>query len=128
MKKKILLLAALCLPLVALRATEPEALNIVRINAAMASTLLNEVQRITFNEEETIMSLNLTDETSKDFALVDVQYLAFGAYSAEDGTLTEVPDTQDSMLDTRGVQKVLENGCIYIIQNGIRYNILGIRL
>ncbi len=125
--KKILLLFGVCLLHATIYAAEPEALNIVRTDATISSTLLDDVQRITFNEEETMMTITKTDEVTKDFALLDIQYLMFGAYSAENDTPTGIADcvVRNAESDTR---KVLENGNLIIIKNGIRYSVLGIRL
>ncbi len=126
MKRKLLLLLAVVSIGTTVWATDPEAINVVRTDAAISSTLLDDVQLITFNEEETIMTIIETDATTHDFPLVDVSKVVFGAYVPEDNPNTEVETPVLEVSD--GVRKVLENGHLIIIKDGVRYNVLGIRL
>ncbi len=126
MKTKLLLWLAVASISTAAWASEPEALNVHQTDATILSTQLDNVQTITFNDKETIMTLTETDHTTQDFALVDIQYVTFGTYIPQDNPSTRVETPYIASPD--GVQKVLENGQLIIIKNGVRYSVLGIRL
>ncbi len=133
MRKPILFFCSLLLSLAAWATpyvgseSMPEAVNVHHFDATIHSTMLDNVQSITFNDDETIMTLTETDATTQDFALVDILYVAFGAYISQDNPSTPI-ETTPYIVSPDGVQKVLENGQLIIIKNGVRYSVLGVRL
>ncbi len=124
--KQLLLTFCLLVGCVVAFATEPEAVNVVRTDATVSSTLLDNVQYIVFSADKQTMTILETDETEKDYALDLVRKVVFGAYISADNTPT--PMEPLSPAERQGVHKVLENGQVVIIKDGVRYNVLGMRM
>ncbi len=103
----------------------PEALNVHRLDATIRSTMLDNVQTIRFCDDETEMLIHTIDQQSLTHSIPDILKVTFGDYLA-DNESTRVETLSHSVSDN--TRKVLENGQLIIIQNGVKYNILGIRL
>ncbi len=108
-----------------LPAAEPNTMYVYHTNGTVFSASLDEQVVLRFLEDN--MHLSILQEDPMPWLIADVQKITFGVEETTD-TPTEVPDIRDSLLDTRDVQKVLENGQVVIIKNGVRYSVLGIRL
>ncbi len=127
MKTKLLLWLAVASISTATWASEPEALNVHRSDATIRSTMLDNIQTIRFSDDETEMLIWTVDQQALTQSIPDILKVTFGDYLANN-EVTDVPDTRDLILDTRDVRKVLENGQVVIIKNGVRYNVLGVQL
>ncbi len=124
MTKKILLWLVVASISTAVWATEPEALNVHRSDVTIRSTMLDNIQTIRFSDDETEMLIYTVDQQSLSHSLPEILKLTFGDYLADNET-TRVEMPLASPNDTR---KILENGNLVIIKNGVRYSILGMRL
>ncbi len=103
----------------------PEALNVHRLDATIRSTMLDNVQTIRFSVDETEMVVWTVDQQALTHGIPDILKVTFGDYLAE----TETTQVETSfMASPNYTRKVLENDQLIIIQNGVRYSVLGIRL
>ncbi len=125
MKTKLLLWLAVASVSTAVWATEPEAVNVHRWDATIRSTMLENVQNICFSDDETQMLINTVDKQSITHSLSDILKVTFGEYLANDDT---TPVEAQDIVSPNDVQKVIENGQLIIIKNGVRYSVLGVRL
>ncbi len=125
MKTKFLLWLAVASISTAAWATKPEALNVHRLDATIRSTMLDNIQTIRFSLDETEMLIHTVDQQSLTHSLPEILKVTFGDYLADDET-TRVETLSHSVSDN--THKVLENGQLVIIKNGVRYSVLGIRL
>ncbi len=125
MIKKLLLSLGLLVTSTVAFTTTPEALNVVRKNASISSAYLTNVRNITFDALSKTMNVLEKDDTEQYFSLPDIRKVMFGAYILSD----DLPTIVDSIPERdNGVQKVLENGQVIIVRDGVRYNVLGMRL
>ncbi len=125
MKTKLLLWLAVASISTAAWATEPKALNVHRLDATIRSTMLDNVQTIRFSEDETEMLIWTIDQQALTNSIPDILKVTFGDYQADNET---TPVEKPYIVSPNDTRKVLENGQLVIIQNGVRYNVLGIRL
>ncbi len=125
MKTKLLLWLAVASISTAAWASEPEALNVHRMDATISSILLDNIQTIRFSEDETKMLIQTFDQQTVTQSIPKIFKVTFGDYLADNETTCVETPYIASPDDTR---KVIENGQLIIIQNGVRYNVLGIRL
>ncbi len=102
-----------------------EALNVHRLDATIRSTMLDNIQTIRFSEDETEMLIQTVDQQSLTHSIPDILKVTFGDYLANNET---TPVETPYIASPDKIQKVIENGQLVIIQNGIKYNVLGIRL
>ncbi len=102
----------------------PEALNVHRLDATIRSTMLDNVQTIRFCDDETEMLIHTIDQQSLTHSIPDILKVTFGDYLADN----ESTRVEPYIASPDKIQKVIENGQLVIIQNGVKYNVLGIRL
>ncbi len=107
------------------RTTAPEALNVHRSDATIRSTMLDNIQTIRFSADETEMFIHTVDQQSLTHSIPEILKVTFGDYLADNETTPVETPYIASPNDTR---KVIENGNLVIIKNGVRYSILGMRL
>ncbi len=121
------LLFSLCLLAVSVFASAkaPEAVNVVRKNASISSTLLTNVQNITFDAAMKTMTILEKDAAEQTFDLLDVRSVLFGAYILSEDVSIEIDPTP---AEDDGVRKVLINGQVVIIRDNVKYNVLGMRI
>ncbi len=125
MKTKLLLWLAVASISTVTWATEPEALNVHRWDATIRSNMLDNIQTIRFSDDETEMLIHTVDQQSLTNSIPDILKLTFGDYLADNET---TPVETSFMASPDNTRKVLENGQLVIIKNGVRYSILGMRL
>ncbi len=126
MKAKLLLMSAMIGLSIAARATDPEALNVHVLNDLIHSTYIDNVQSIKFNEEETTMLVNLFDQQVQPYNIADIRYMQFSDYIEDSDIETKSIETLSHSVSNTG--KVIENNQVIIVNNGVRYNVLGIKL
>ncbi len=119
MKRKLLLFFVLASMSIFARAAEPEALNITLSDSSVVTVLLDEIREITFNETATQAIICKLDNSEIVIGLDNLEEVTFGDNS------TSV--LQSLLFDQTPTQKVIENGQLFIIKDGVRYNVLGIR-
>ncbi len=125
MKTKLLLWLAVASISTATWATEPEALNVHRLDATIRSVMLDNVQTIRFSADETEMLIWTVDQQALTQSIPDILKVTFGDYLADNETTPVETPYIASLNDTR---KVIENGQLIIIKDGVKYTILGICL
>ncbi len=121
MRKPILFFCSLLIGLAAW-ATESETVNVHQWNGTVHQTLLNDIQSIRFNSEETMMFIHTIEQQRLTYEMAEIRKVTFNEQS-----ITNALETIESMPQD-GVQKILENGQVIIIRDGVRYNVLGMRL
>ncbi len=119
MKRKLLLFFALASMSIFARAAEPEALIITLSDSSVETVLLDEIREITFNETATQAIICKLDNNEIVIGLDNVEEATFNH-----STATILPTL---LLEQNPTQKVIENGQLYIVKDGVRYNVLGIR-
>ncbi len=125
MQTKLLLWLAVASISTATWATDPEALNVHRLDATIRSMMLDNVQTIRFNAEETAMLIHTTDQQTLTYGVPDILKVIFGDYLADNET---TPVETPYIASPNDTHKILENGQLIIIKDGVKYTILGIRL
>ncbi len=120
MRKSILFFCSLLISL-ALEATETETVNVHQWNGTVHQTLLNDIQSIRFNSEETMMFIHTINQQRLTYEMAEIRKVTFN-----DSTVDALEAIESTPQD--GVQKILENGHVVIVRDGVRYNILGMRL
>ncbi len=119
MKKLLLLLALASVGCWVQAAEQSEAFILTLQDASVVSVVLDDIHEITFNETATSMIIHKLDNTDIVIVLDNLDYGEFG--SLQTTSLKSFFSEQDN------VQKIIEDGHIYIVKDGVRYNVLGIR-
>ncbi len=125
MKTKLLLWLAVASISTAVWAFEPEALNVHYWDATIRSTMLDNVQAIRFSEDETEMLIQTVDQQVLTHGIPDIIKVTLGEYLADDET---TPVETSYITSPNNTRKVIENGQVIIIRDGVQYNVLGVRL
>ncbi len=102
---------------------EPNTMYVYHTNGTVFSASLDEQVVLRFLEEN--MQVSILQEEPMPWFIADVQKITFGV---EETTNTPTRVETPYIASPDNVQKVLENGQVIIIKNGIRYNVLGIRI
>ncbi len=128
MKKRMLFLSFLFLSLAAW-ALEPTHLRVHRTDGNVLNAQLDKQLVLDFLEENVAYYLALKQADSADvqIALAEIQKMTFGIEEIPD-VPTAVETLSYGVSNQDDVRKVLENGQLIIIRNGVRYNIFGMRL
>ncbi len=125
MKTKLLLWLAVANISMAAWSSEPEALNVHCLDAAISSTMLDNIQSIRFSEDETEILIHTVDQQNLTNSIPDIFKVTFGNYIVDNEiTLVETP----YIASQNDVQKLIQNGQLVIVKGAAKYNILGIRL
>ncbi len=124
MKKRILFLSFLFLSL-AVWSNEPNTMYVYHIDGKQFSAALDKQVVLRFLEET--LQVKLLQQSPTAWTLTDVQKITFGIEETPD-VPTAVETLSQSVSNNDNVRKVLENGQLIIIRNGVRYNIFGMRL
>ncbi len=119
MKKLILFFALASLSLFA-GAAEPEALYFTLSDGLMVTVLLDDVREITFNETATELTIHKLDDSDITIVLDD---LDDGSFSPETPTVL-----QSLLFEPTQAEKVIEDGQLFIIKDGVRYSVLGMKV
>ncbi len=118
--KKIFLFIVLAGVSLFARAAEPEALYFTLSDASVVTVLLDDIREITFDETATEMTIHKLDNSDVVIVLDNLEEGSFDP---------ETPNALQSILfEQTEIQKVIEDGQLYIIKDGVRYNVLGIRV
>ncbi len=115
--KKLLLFFALAGMSIFTHATGFEALYFTLSDASVITVAVDDIKEITFNETATEMTIHKLDNSDIVIVLDNL----------EEGNFYAPTALQSLFFERDKAQKVVENGQLYIIKDGVRYNVLGIK-
>ncbi len=104
---------------------EPNTMYVYHTDGKQFSAALDKQVVLRFLEET--LQVKLLQQAPTSWMLTDVQKITFGIEETPD-VPTAVETLSQSVSNQDDVRKVLENGQLIIIRNGVRYNIFGMRL
>ncbi len=100
----------------AIPANEPNYVNVHHTNGAIISASLDEQVMLQFLNDN--MHVSVLEQEKALWQIDEVEMITFSAEATSD-----IPTIAPN--ENKNVRKVLENGQVIIIRDGVRYNVLG---